>query len=95
MAEAFAQGVARGNAVRKPGAWVWKAAFAIAGGELKRRRTVADPPDASVDLVAPESVIDLTWALRKLSPRQRMVTVLHYYGGYSLQEIATIVGSSR
>ena len=59
MAEAFAQGIAREDAVRRPGAWVWKAAFAIAVGELKRMRRSIEPavvPDGP----APESVIDLT-----------------------------------
>ncbi|MBI3648495.1 MAG: sigma-70 family RNA polymerase sigma factor [Actinobacteria bacterium] len=94
MAEAFAQGIARGDQVRAPGAWVWRAAFAIAGGELQRMRW---PPEAIPDpeIPAPESVIDLTRALRGLPHRQRVVTVLHYYGGYSLGEIASIVGSSR
>ncbi|HJP65116.1 MAG TPA: hypothetical protein VKA30_02300 [Actinomycetota bacterium] len=37
VAEAFAQLLRRGQDVRKPRAWVWKAAFRIAAGELKRR----------------------------------------------------------
>ena len=95
MAEAFAQGLARGDEVRKPGAWVWRVAFAIAGGELKRSRSGDGPVAAESLVAAPESVVDITRALRRLPERQRMVTVLHYYGGYSLQEIAAIVGSSR
>lgn len=38
-AEAFAQAARRGDAVRDVDAWVWRAAFRIAGGELKRRRS--------------------------------------------------------
>src|SRR5437870_8933778 len=37
VAEAFAQVLRRGRAVRSPGAWVWRAAFRIAAGELKLR----------------------------------------------------------
>jgi len=37
-AEAFAQVARRGAAVRDVDAWVWRAAFRIAAGELKRRR---------------------------------------------------------
>jgi RNA polymerase sigma-70 factor (ECF subfamily) len=37
-AEAFAQAARRGAAVRDVDAWVWRAAFRIAAGELKRRR---------------------------------------------------------
>ena len=42
VAEAFAQVLSRGEEVRDPSAWVWRAAFKIAGGELatvRRRRT--------------------------------------------------------
>ncbi len=94
MAEAFAQGIARGEEVRTPGAWVWRTAFAIAGGELQRMRRQPEPI-SDPEIPSPESVIDLTRALRRLPPRQRVATVLHYYGGYSLREIASIVGSSR
>jgi RNA polymerase sigma-70 factor (ECF subfamily) len=47
-AEAFAQAARRGAAVRDVDAWVWRAAFRIAAGELKRRRGPspgADDPD--------------------------------------------------
>lgn len=37
VAEAFAQVLRRGAAVRSPDKWVWRAAFKIAAGELKRR----------------------------------------------------------
>src|SRR2546430_12508817 len=37
MAEAFAQALARGNELRSPQRWVWRAAFRIAAGELKAR----------------------------------------------------------
>jgi RNA polymerase sigma-70 factor, ECF subfamily len=37
-AEAFAQAARRGAAVRDVDAWVWRAAFRIAAGELKRHR---------------------------------------------------------
>ncbi len=37
VAEASAQCLARGDAVRSPKAWVWKAAFRIAAGDLQHR----------------------------------------------------------
>jgi len=37
VAEAFAQLLRRGGAVRRPDRWVWRAAFSIARGELQRR----------------------------------------------------------
>ncbi len=35
--EAFAQALRRGDGIRDPLAWVWRAAFRIAAGELKAR----------------------------------------------------------
>ena len=37
-AEAFAQALRRGDEIRNVAAWVWRSAFAIARGELQRRR---------------------------------------------------------
>jgi RNA polymerase sigma-70 factor (ECF subfamily) len=47
-AEAFAQAARRGNAVRDIDAWVWRAAFRIAAGELKRRRGGTRATDGTV-----------------------------------------------
>ena len=93
VAEAFAQLLARGDAVRDPAAWVWKAAFRIAAGELARaRRTPAvevapDAPDV-------EGLIDVVNALRHLSERQRAAVVLADFAGYPHADIARILGSS-
>ena len=43
----------------------------------------------------PEEVMDLAQALSRLSPLQRGSAILHYYGGYSLREIAEMLGSTR
>jgi DNA-directed RNA polymerase specialized sigma24 family protein len=93
VAEAFAQLLRRGEGVRAPDRWIWKAAFRIAAGELKTRsdvrRGVSDPgPVASGD---DGRVAD---ALLKLSPRQRSAIVLHYFSGYTYKEVATIIGST-
>jgi RNA polymerase sigma-70 factor (ECF subfamily) len=94
VAEAFAQGIARGDAVRTPGAWVWKAGFMIARAEAGRIR--ADLPAAQAhDAAALEPVLDLLDGLRTLSSMQRSATVLHYFAGYSLAETAAIIGSTR
>ena len=42
VAEAFAQAVARGDSLRSPERWVWKAAYRIAAGELKRRGSLTE-----------------------------------------------------
>jgi RNA polymerase sigma-70 factor (ECF subfamily) len=94
VAEAFAQGIARGDAVRKPRAWVWRTAFIIARAEAGRLRA---QPSETQDRAAtgPESVMELLDDLRALSPMQRSAIVLHYFAGYSLAETAAIVGSTR
>ena len=39
VAEAYAQALRRGSAIHDPAAWTWRAAFRIAAGVLKARRT--------------------------------------------------------
>jgi RNA polymerase sigma-70 factor, ECF subfamily len=93
VAEAFAQVLGRGDAVRTPERWVWRAAFKIARGELKERgRRQTLPNDQSYDMS--DSPTDLLVALGKLSPKQRAATILHFYAGYSTKEVAEILGSS-
>lgn len=94
VAEAFAQGLARGDAVRAPGAWVWRTAFVIARAEAGRLS--AEPPARRGQVaVGLESVMELLDDLRTLSPMQRSAIVLHYFAGYSVAETAEIVGSTR
>ena len=44
VAEAFAQALRRGEAIRNPKRWVWRAAFRIAAGELAARRRAVEAP---------------------------------------------------
>ena len=93
MAEAFAQALARGDELRSPQRWVWRAAFRIAAGELKTRprdRALAEDPAYEM----PEPPHDLIAALAKLSPNQRAALILHHYAGYSTREIGQILGCS-
>jgi RNA polymerase sigma factor (sigma-70 family) len=93
MAEAFAQALSRGDELRSPQRWVWRAAFRIAAGELKARaRDRSMMKDFGYEM--PEPPHDLIAALAGLSPRQRAALILHYYAGYSTREVAEIVGSS-
>jgi RNA polymerase sigma factor (sigma-70 family) len=94
VAEAFAQAIARGDALFDPAAWIWRAAFRIAAGEMKAR---SSPGSVAVDLgsvEAPEPLIDLVRALGELTPHQRTAVVLADYAGYPHREIAQILGSS-
>jgi RNA polymerase sigma-70 factor (ECF subfamily) len=93
VAEAFAQCLRRGEEIRSPKAWLWRAAFQIAAGDLKRRgRQSPLAGEASYEL--PERAWELVSALRSLPERQRAALVLRYYAGYSAPEIARILGTS-
>lgn len=93
VAEAFAQALARGSEIRSLRAWVWKAAFLIANGQLKERRRA--PPAAGPDVQQfPDATVELVEALQTLSPRQRSSVILHYYQGYTLRETAQLLGST-
>ncbi|MEA2520775.1 MAG: polymerase sigma-70 factor, subfamily [Actinomycetota bacterium] len=94
VAEAFAQGIARGAAIKKPGAWVWRAAFMIARGDLAQRQE-ALAGHAQSEISSPERVMDLVQALGALSPMQRASIILRYFSGYSVAETAAILGSTR
>jgi RNA polymerase sigma-70 factor (ECF subfamily) len=97
VAEAFAQALRRGDAIRDVDAWIWRAAFRIASGDLARRRG-----EASQELTAagepavemPEPTVDLVRAMSRLSPKQRGAVVLHHYAGYSNRETARILGTT-
>jgi RNA polymerase sigma factor (sigma-70 family) len=99
VAEAFAQALRRGEHLRNPAAWVWRAAFSIAAGEMKERRKVI-PLDVGVEVaavvpdVSPERLIDLVRALAQLTYRQRAAVVLADYAGWSHRQIAGVLGSS-
>lgn len=93
VAEAFAQCLRRGAEVRTPDLWVWKAAFRIAAGELRdNRRTDSWTVEAAAEDEMPD--LDLLAALLRLSHRQRVSLILHYYVDYSTTDIATILGIS-
>jgi RNA polymerase sigma-70 factor (ECF subfamily) len=92
-AEAFAQAIRRGDALRDPLAWIWKAAFRIAAGELKERGTQA-PPMSEPMYELPEPAAEVTVALRQLPPQQRAAVVLHYYADRPIREIAELLGTS-
>jgi RNA polymerase sigma-70 factor, ECF subfamily len=94
VAEAFAQVLRRGEEVRDPERWVWRAAFRIAAGELKERRRsgVAVRP-GSYEMEEPAR--DLVVALGALSERQRVSVVLHDAAGYPSKEVAGIIGSTE
>jgi RNA polymerase sigma-70 factor (ECF subfamily) len=92
VSEAFAQLLRRGDEVRDPRAWVWRAAFRIANGQMAiDRRNV---PIEEVFHEPTGDSQDLLQALHELSPKQRAAIILHYYAGYRARDIAGIIGST-
>ena len=65
VAEAFAQLLRRGAAVRDRERWAWRAAFRIAAGELKNRRRESDSFPERAYEIEPESM-ELALALANL-----------------------------
>src|SRR5205823_532825 len=93
VAEAFAQALGRGEKIRSPLAWVWRASFRIAAGDLKersRRTSLVEEPAYEMA----EAPRELVSALRRLSPNQRAALILRFYAGYPTREVAAILGSS-
>ena len=93
VAEAFAQALARADAIRLPRAWVWRAAVRISAGQMRELRRAGGPvPDQAGELPTP--TVELLDTLKGLSRMQRAAVVLHYYAGYPLREAAVILGST-
>jgi RNA polymerase sigma-70 factor (ECF subfamily) len=92
VAEAFARALASESSIRDVVPWLWKVAFRVASADLKDRTRLADA--AVEERPAPEPH-DLVEALAELPERQRASIVLHYYAGYSLDEIAAILGTRK
>ena len=93
MAEAFAQALGRGTAIRDHERWIWRAAFRIAAGLLKDRgRDTTLAVDLPYEM--PEPTIDLVRALQRLPPKQRAVAVLSLYAGMSSGEVASVIAIS-
>lgn len=93
VAEAFAQVMVRGDAVRSPAAWVWRTAFRIAAGMLQERtRSVALLGTESY--TTRDSAGELVASLAKLPPKQRAALILFYYGDYPIGQIAEMLRSN-
>ena len=93
VAEAFAQALKRGEAIRSPERWLWRTIFRIAAGELQQRRRRA-PERIEATYEMDDLARDLVVALARLSQRQREAVILHHAVGYQAKEIARITGST-
>jgi RNA polymerase sigma-70 factor (ECF subfamily) len=93
LAEAFAQALRRGEAIREPLPWIWRAAFRIARGEVKDRR-LRGVVGREESYEMEEPAVELMGALRKLSARQRAAVVLFHLADYPVKEVAAMLGTS-
>jgi len=89
--EAFARALAQRDRYRDDGplaAWVWKIALRVALESARRPHAL--PLEEAVDpaLLEPERDPELAAALRRLSPRRRLIVFLRYFGDFSYAEIA-------
>jgi RNA polymerase sigma-70 factor (ECF subfamily) len=104
VAEAFAQLIHRGQAVRDPAAWAWRTAFRLAAGAMKASRAAGRfvPAEAGVSSERPEPGYvdrygdpDLLAALSRLSDGQRAAVILFYYADLPIAAIASRLGSNQ
>lgn len=102
VAEAFAQGLRRGAAVRDPAAWTWRSSFRIANGMLAdqgRSSAAATGGDGSVlrsladSGALPDDAVALLDALDRLPQTDRQVIVLALVGGFDSAEIGALLES--
>jgi RNA polymerase sigma-70 factor (ECF subfamily) len=92
VAEAFARALASASSIRDVVPWVWKVAFRLASTDLKDRERLTN---SEIEERPGPEPHDLVEALSLLPERQRASIVLHYYAGYSLDEIASILGTRK
>ena len=95
--EAFARALRSQGDFRGEGslqAWVWKIALRVA---LERRRQGRENRLELLDpqLIETERDHELSEALRRLSPRKRLVVFLRYFADLSYAEISEVAGISE
>jgi RNA polymerase sigma-70 factor, ECF subfamily len=93
VAEAFAQALRRGAAIRSLERWLWRTIFRIAAADLKeRRRRGTARVEGAYEM--DELARDLMAALATLPVKQRTAVVLHHAAGYPARDIALMIGST-
>ena len=95
VAEAFAQALRRGSAIRDVRSWVWRSAFRLARGDLKRQSGMQFGPMPEGEFRDDHPDEQLLAALQRLTPQQRAVIVLHYYVDCPVREISRRTGINQ
>ena len=94
IAEAFAQALRAEATIRDIEAWVWRAAFRIAAGELKERRRSGTGLPANEWYEMEDPARELVAALAHLPEKQRGSVILHDALGYPSRDVAAMIGST-
>ncbi len=93
-AEAFARLVANADSVREPRGWLYRTGYRAVVDQLRQERRVShDVPDRAAREAPTSFSPELSEALARLSPAQRLVVFLTYQAGMSLREVAEATGS--
>ncbi len=93
VAEAFAQALVRGSAIRSPADWVWRTSFRVAAGMLQERsRSVRLAGTEAYEMREPGG--ELLTRLASLPAKQRAALILFYYADYPIRQIAEILRSN-
>ena len=72
--------------------WLYRVALNLCRDEWRRRRRSELPLEAAAGVSLPLAELSLLDQVSNLPEKQRTVLPLHYYQGYSLQEIARLLG---
>jgi RNA polymerase sigma-70 factor (ECF subfamily) len=93
-AEAFARLVANAESVREPRGWLYRTGYRAVVDQLRRERRVShDLPEQAARDVGIGFSPELSEAVARLSPAQRLAVFLTYQAGMSLREVAEATGS--
>ncbi len=92
LAETLARALASQTVIDDPTGWVWRVAFRVATGELRKAKRDAVQDAASYEI--DHEVLDVMMALERLTPRQRATFILFYLDDRPTQEIAKVLGIS-
>lgn len=91
-AEAFAQALRRGNDIHDVSAWVWRSAYAIARGELRRRSAMEVLGSSQDTPVEPDGLTRVLASLAELPERDRELLVLCHVAGWKPGELSRVLG---
>ena len=81
-----------------PRAWLFRTGYNLASNRWKlltRRRHAIAQQRPVLPEAAWEDALDLRESLRRLSGRQREAVILHYYLGFGVEEIASMLGCAE